>query len=126
MRNLRLSMADVGHLAGFAHGGCLLCLLCSMVPWSLGGLSLLYVLDVPGNLLASNMVTNPLHHAFKCMLQQSSRSFPAPIVLQTAVDAIVGQQNPPSPASVHICWCLHCMYAWEQRTVAVKVLPGCM
>jgi hypothetical protein len=42
-------------------------------------------LDVPGNLLAYfNMVTIPLYHAFKCMLEQEGPSLPVPTVLQTA------------------------------------------
>jgi hypothetical protein len=94
MKTMLLSIADVGvamtrRLTGFAHG--------STVPSVFDGALVAWgftptVLDVPGNLLdllALNMVTNPLYHAFKCMLEQESPSFPVPILPQSTVEAIV-------------------------------------
>jgi hypothetical protein len=58
-----------------------LCILCATVPWLLGGLPLLYkgsplpywmcLVTCLTCLHTLNMVTNPLYHAFKCMLAWS-------------------------------------------------------
>jgi hypothetical protein len=52
-----------------------------------------------------NLVTNPLYHAFKCMLlEQEGPSFPVSIVPQTAAwTPVLHNRKHPSSASVLIC-----------------------
>jgi hypothetical protein len=79
-----------------------------MEPWSLGGLPPPHWMCLVTCLRTFNMVTTPLYHAFKCMLEQEGPLFPVPIVLQTAAwTPALHNRNHPSPASLLICGSLH-------------------
>jgi hypothetical protein len=115
----RLTSSPVVHMAALS-------LLCSMLPWSLEGLPLpywIYLVTCLTCLRTLNMVTNPLYHTFKCMLEQEGPSFPVTILPQTAAwTQLLPNRNHPSPASLLICGSLHSVCTGA--TVAAAVLLG--